>query len=59
MTQQLNIEPIGLIETPFREPAGNADPALPCKRGAGKSANRSTTARWAKDLEGFERSGLN
>lgn len=55
MSGQLKLEPIGVIETPFREPAGT--PIQPSRaRGArGKVHIDSRFQAGLKDLEGFER----
>lgn len=55
MTQQLNIEPIGLIETPFQEPAGT--PIQPSRANGARGRVRIDPRLHdgLKDLEGFER----
>jgi tRNA-Thr(GGU) m(6)t(6)A37 methyltransferase TsaA len=55
MTPQLNIEPIGVIETPFREPAGT--PIQPSRANGARGRVRIDSRLHAglKDLEGFER----
>ena len=55
MTPQLNIEPIGVIETPFLEPAGT--PIQPSRANGARGRVRIEPRLRAglKDLEGFER----
>ncbi len=55
MTQQLSIEPIGVIETPFREPAGT--PIQPSRANGARGRVHIDPRLHAglKDLEGFER----
>jgi putative methyltransferase, YaeB/AF_0241 family len=55
MSSQLKLEPIGIIETPFREPAGT--PIQPSRaRGArGRIQIDPRFQAGLKDLEGFER----
>jgi tRNA-Thr(GGU) m(6)t(6)A37 methyltransferase TsaA len=55
MSSQLKLDPIGVIETPFREPAGT--PIQPSRaRGArGRVRIDSRFQAGLKDLEGFER----
>jgi len=55
MSKQLKLDPIGVIETPFREPAGT--PIQPSRaRGArGEVHIDSRFQTGLKDLEGFER----
>ena len=55
MSETLRLEPIGVIETPFREPAGT--PIQP-SRARGARGTARIDARFhegLKDLEGFER----
>lgn len=55
MTQQLNIEPIGMIETPFREPAGTPIQPSRANGARGKVRIDPRLHDGLKDLEGFER----
>lgn len=55
MDDELKIEPIGVIETPFREPAGT--PIQPSRANGARGKVRVKPQFWAglKDLAGFER----
>jgi tRNA-Thr(GGU) m(6)t(6)A37 methyltransferase TsaA len=55
MSNELKIEPIGVIETPFREPAGT--PIQPSRANGTRGKVRVEPRFWAglQDLAGFER----
>jgi tRNA (adenine37-N6)-methyltransferase len=55
MCTKLEMEPIGVIETPFREPAGT--PVQPSRADGARGRVRVEPRYWAglKDLAGFER----
>jgi len=55
MSNELKIEPIGVIETPFREPAGT--PIQPSRANGARGRVRVEPRFWAglRDLAGFER----
>ena len=55
MSNELKIEPIGVIETPFREPAGT--PIQPSRANGARGKVRVEPRFWAglQDLAGFER----
>ena len=55
MSNELKIEPIGVIETPFHEPAGT--PIQPSRANGSRGRVRVEPCYWAglQDLAGFER----